>query len=242
MKKVILGFLLVGGIIFVLGTLVKQAEKKQAEGKPTPAETQTVVAELKDRPFVSLTPRSDGRELTLKIGNIKNTQKVEYELVYLSNDISRGVIGSVDLKGETSMERKLLLGSCSRNVCKYDENVSEGTLTLRLRGTGATQKYISDFTLQKGGTVIASKDGNFSFKGKLSVGQYFLALSTVGLPSAIEGEVVAGPFGIFSSGLSNLKGEVVLAGEGRLYFWTGKAWQEGVSGSTPLSEAYVLIK
>lgn len=242
MKKVILGFLLVGGLIFVLGSLVKQAEKKQAAGKPTPAESQTVVAELKDRPFVSLTPRGDGRELTLAISNIKNAEKVEYELVYLSNDISRGVVGSFDLKGETSMERKLLLGSCSKNVCKYDENVSEGTLTLRLRGTGATQKYISDFVLQKGGSEIAAKDGQFSFKGKLSSGQYYLALSTVGLPQAVEGEVAAGPFGIFFSGTNTLKGGVSLEGEGKLSYWTGQAWQEGVGDSTPISQAYILIK
>lgn len=244
MKKVIILMVIVSLVYGVGARLIK---KETAPGvvKDDNA-SQTIIAQVKDRPYVSLTPRTDGKELTLEISRLKNVDKVEYELMYLSNDLSRGVIGTIDLKGDTSVERKLLLGSCSKNVCKYDENVSEGSLTLRLRSPEGTQKYTSDFVITKGGDEIISKDEKFKISFKLSVSAYYIAMSTIGLPGDIEGEVVGEPYGVFSSGsIAAKNGEVSIASDdttANLFFWTGKAWQELSDPVSSLSPAYVLIK
>lgn len=187
---------------------------------------------LAERPYVTLTPRADGNEFTLDISRIQNATTIEYELVYLSNGLSRGVIGSITLKGEDEVSRKLLLGTCSRNVCKYDEGVEEGTLTLRFRGSGGVRKFISEFHLQKGDRVLSSIDENFSLTGTFSSGAYYLTMSTVGLPEEIEGEVIGGPYGVFTVGSQSVKsGELAFTLEEentsvRLSSWNDKAWQE----------------
>lgn len=187
---------------------------------------------LEERPLTMLIPRDDGKEFNLEISRIKNAETVEYELVYLTQGLSRGAIGSVNLRGKTSLERKLLLGTCSRGVCKYDEDVSEGTLTLRFRSPEGVRKFISDFHLQQGDKQLVSPDGNFQLEGSFSASAFYLTMNTVGLPGNFDGQVVAGPYGVFTAGSKVVKnGRVSLTlaeenAEAKLYFWSGSGWQE----------------
>jgi len=228
--------IIVGVIVFLLlvGVFFWWRGKKQAELKalPTPTpEGVLVETPLAERPFVALIPRTDGREFTLEITGIKNAETVEYELVYLTHGLSRGVVGSVELEGESQLSRKLLLGTCSRGVCKYDEDVTEGTLTVRFRGPGGVRKFVSDFHLQEDGRALTSIDGRFQLEGKLSSSAFYLTMPTVGLPAAIEGEVLAGPYGIFTAGSERVKnGRLVLTlteavPAVKVYRWTGRQWQ-----------------
>ena len=224
----------VGILILIVGGffLIKGKTTKAPGPTPTLAPEKTASeVPLTERPYVSLTPRADGRELTLNINNIKGATSLEYELSYLSNDLSRGVIGSVDLKGEDKLTRQLLLGSCSKNTCKYDENVTKGNLVLRFRGPDGVKKFTSDFHLQKGGTELSSLDGFFKALAKLPTGTYFVTMSTIGLPSPVEGSVLGQPYGIFSSGSQTLKPitAAALTPDGKttgfqVYFWDGKSW------------------
>ncbi len=183
-----------------------------------PAEPEEVPEELapewslEERPYVTLTPRDDGKEFKLRIEGIKDTELVDYELVYFANDISRGVTGTIELEGKISAERDLLLGSCSRNVCKYDENVTEGTLSLRFQNPeGQVRKYELVFHLQTGDEAavgLTAGDGNFSFLNKLPADEYYLTLSTVGLPKMPQEQPVAGPYGIFTSASKKVTGKV----------------------------------
>lgn len=233
------------GAFFVLRS------KKAVEEVITP-ESKGVLIEttLEERPYVTLTPRDDGRELTLSISRIKNAQTIEYELVYLSAGLSRGVIGSVDLKGETTVERNLLLGSCSRNVCKYDEDVSEGTLILRFRGPDGVRKFVTDFHLQQKDETLTSVDGNFQIEGKISPTAFYLTMATIGLPASpamstdrqaggpeeIEGQTISEIYGVFTAGNKTIKNSIVtltLAEESptaSLYSWDGKVWQKEEKG------------
>jgi len=143
---VFLGLGIIGGLFF----LVFKNKKNSSYSKPTPT-PQQIMEELsaEELPLVWLTPSADKHEVILEIKNIKNAITLEYELTYLSKDIPRGVVGTINLKeGETSITRKILLGTCSRNVCKYDEGVTGGTLTLRLRGSEGLIKVTGDFDLQ----------------------------------------------------------------------------------------------
>lgn len=230
--------IILGIVIFVLlllgGSFIWWRAKRAREGQlPSPIpEGRLIETALEERPYVTLTPRTDGREFTLEISRIKNAETIEYELVYLTRGLSRGVIGSIDLQGETTISRKLLLGTCSRGVCKYDEDVTEGSLTLRFRSPEGVRKFVSDFHLQQGGKELTSIDGNFKLEGKLSAETFYLIMSTIGLPQEFEGKVVGGPYGVFTVGsklIKNGKVTFTLSEESplvKLNLWTGRAWEE----------------
>lgn len=230
-KKLLIAGLAILVLIFLVVFIVKKRGGGSASVLPTP--TPEILQELllQDRPFASLTPRSDGKELALKISGIKDAATIEYELAYLSNDLSRGVIGSINLNGETEITRNLLLGTCSRNVCRYDEGVTSGSLILRLRGGGGNRKFASDFFLQKGGSVLELGNGELRLEGTLPA-TYFIAMSTIGLPKNFIGEVLAGPYGIFSAGTKTFKsGKISFSLEGepteaKTFSLINSAWQE----------------
>ncbi|MGB9911180.1 MAG: hypothetical protein ACPLKP_01100 [Microgenomates group bacterium] len=168
MKKnlLIVGIVLVG-LMGIIGFVVffGKIRSKGANFSPKVAATPTpkIQKELSsdELPLVRLIPRADKKEVTLEIKNIKNANLVEYELTYLSKGITRGVIGTINLKeGETEISRKILLGTCSRNVCKYDEDVTTGNLLLRLRGKEGVIKITAPFDLD-------SKDYNLQVQGWL---------------------------------------------------------------------------
>lgn len=138
-------------VLLLLFVFFIRSQKKETPGETKKEKTSTIISIDKlpesERPIVSLTSRPDGRELTLSIENLKNIKTVEYELVYLTEGVQRGVIGSVSLKqGETSLSRNLLLGTCSRGVCRYDKDVTGGTLTVIFRNQ-KTYKFVKDFNL-----------------------------------------------------------------------------------------------
>ena len=90
-----------------------------------------------EKPYVALTPRADGHELTLKVSNISSKiTNAEYELIYTAEDqgleMEKGVNGTQKISG-TSFEKKLLLGteSCTSGCkYKYDEGITGGTLSI----------------------------------------------------------------------------------------------------------------
>ncbi len=150
MKKVILILGIV--LIFIVGFfLVKGKFGKSGEVTPTPAAISTSIAlpENQEKGVeVSLTPRSDKRAVTLKVSKIsKDTVSIEYELSYdTGSGLPRGVLGKAQIKGTDSLSREILLGSCSKNVCVYDEGVTKISLTLKFnkssgQATGFSKEY-----------------------------------------------------------------------------------------------------
>lgn len=230
---ILVGVIVLSGVFFLFVRGRGRPSGPEAGPTPTPAP-------IEERPYITLTPRADGHEFKFEIKRISDTETVEYELVYLAGDLSRGVIGSVDLKGETGISRDLLLGSCSKNVCKYDEGVTEGILTLRFRGPGGTQKYELAFRLQTGNEAkegLTSGDGNFFFQGSLPGGTFYATHSTIGLPKAPEGKIIGGPYGIFTSGSTTARGTIRLhlaeaAPEVKILGWNSatSTWEEHAKG------------
>jgi hypothetical protein len=233
---VLVSLAILGGAFFIFA----RSKNNQPVAEQPVEEGKYLETAFEDRPFVSLTPRTDGKELTLEIANIKNAETIDYELVYLAEGgLSRGVIGSIKNPGETSEPKTLLLGSCSRNVCKYDEGVNGGTLTLKFRSPEGVRKFDSVFALQKGGDELTLDEGEFSLSGTIPTTTYFVVMSTIGLPEPIDGGLVAGPFGVFSSQKVIVKGgKLVLPAPAeenqyQALIWNGETWNE----LTPVKEA-----
>jgi len=265
-KLLIINFLmLITGCFILSGCAPKKTNLPPSTGNqeissPTKPPNQTV----SKAPFVQLIPSADGHWVNLEVKNIKSgTKSVDYELIYFAgeqgNKIERGVAGTVELKGETSLTRKILFGSesCTTGKCKYkfDENISEGMLTLKLKGDSGTEKYESAFRLQKGPEGkegLNAGDGVFNFVSDgLPKNTYFLTMSTFGLPAETTGEVGLSPYGIFPLILA--KGTVsfkTAEQSARILFWDNGKWQELTGSfsdgwlSTPVSKTgiFVLVK
>lgn len=210
----LIGILILGGLVFFL------LDRKPSSPEQTTSPS-VVSAVIEENPYVILTPDSAGHELELEIKNIKQASVVEFELSYLAAEFPRGAIGEIKVGGRESVAKKILLGSesCSgtgpERICrrKYDEGVTEGVLLLRFRKENKSQKEEVGFHLQKGSEAkegLSSLDGNFSFQGKLGSSTFYVIHPTIGVPKLPEGKIIAGPYGIFTSGSLNIPGTVKL--------------------------------
>lgn len=228
---VVLLLILGGGFLFIRSKLSAPPAETEEEEFVSLKVDQLPIGE---RPFVTLTPRSDGHEFTLEVFGVADFDSVEYELVYLAGGLSRGAIGTAKLEGRDTLERKILLGSCSRGVCKYDEGVTGGTLTLRFRKGGEVAKYEEDFTLDQGVDELVSPDEKFSLTASFPGSIFYTVIATAGAPELPDGEVVAGPYGVFTSGSQRLGGSVEIKtdSEAKVLVWDGSTWQELEDGET----------
>lgn len=97
---------------------------------------------------LTVTVRPDNKGVILKISKLSGISSIEYSLSYDANVteegetavVPRGVEGSqIKVKpGDSTITRNLDLGTCSRNVCKYDDVVSDITVTIRVNFSDGT--------------------------------------------------------------------------------------------------------
>ncbi len=249
MKKILLIvviFIILGvGGFFVYKKVISRP-KDEARKTITSKKPEVNLLEREKRPYVTLIPRADGREVSMTINDLKNQEElVEYELEYQAGSMLQGAGGRIDFSEEPApVTKKLLFGSCSKGKCKYDEDVSGGSLTLYFTGQ---EEYglKTEFTLNK----MEDKKGVFTsrdVKTSLDVGEkgldndvFVIVASTMGLPaspaggpSEVGGEVVAGPIGFFTAEKQTIKKATLtfkgIKAEGNLKVlgWDGSNWQE----------------
>lgn len=235
MKKTYIIILAIVGIILILGGGFFFWRSRRAKEPLPTLEPEGVLVEttLEERPYITLTPSSDGHWLTIDVARIQDAESLEYELLYnTGSGATQGSINSVKLKGETSYSKKILLGSESSGHYKFDEGVTQGNLTVRLRGGLGTRKFITDFHLQQGVDELTSIDNNFSVEGTFPQNNFYVTMMTVGLPGEFEEEVIAGPYQTLSSGTETVKnGRVKITFSedletAKLYSWSGTGWVE----------------
>jgi hypothetical protein len=81
-----------------------------------------------------LTPRKDGNAMNVNIKRVASYDSISYELAYTSEGIDRGVVGTINTADKKpEYDQEVLFGTCSKNVCKYDTGVENGTLVLHIK-------------------------------------------------------------------------------------------------------------
>lgn len=225
MKK-FLPFILVGiGILVLVGSFVFVRKNKAKSEVVAPEEETVAEIPFEKRPVVSLTPTEDGHWLTLFIGKSGvSAASVDYELLYnLPDGRTQGVPGTVKLDG-SEITRKLLLGSESSGKFRYDEGVTEGTISIKYRNDKGklVGKLSTDFHLQTATTELTSIDSKFSYTLNEESEAYFVTMETFGVPSSIS-NVQSGPYGIFSSSEDEVDGTVEISGIIKIF--DGENWQ-----------------
>lgn len=145
-------------LLIIIGLTLSACGSKQKSPTVTPTPPKAVYEIPQEkRPYISLTPSTDGRWLTLKISKIpSNIKGLEYEVLYNAidgnNEIEKGAGGTIDQSDiSSSIEKKILLGteSCT-NGCKYkyDENVYGGNVTINFfNNDNQIATYQSPFSL-----------------------------------------------------------------------------------------------
>lgn len=174
-------------------------------------------------PFAILSPRRDGNALILNIKRTSSYDSISYDLAYsstpeeikvtgskISDDgegegaggsIDRGVSGTIDAqdkKGE--YEQEILFGTCSKNVCKYDKGVENGTLTLHIKKGNKAYKMNTQWHLQKPDVALGnltSGDGHLIYevsadRQALSIVGFSIVNDLTGVPKLPSGKIASG--------------------------------------------------
>lgn len=169
--------------------------------------------ELAKRPYVTLTPTSNGAEIIISIENMTEFENIEFELTYMADNpqipnekIKRGTTGTdVDTKAEKYI-KNMLLGTASRGAASPDTGVEDGKLTLHMyKGDieyqSETPWYMSQIGLTS--TELSTTDGALLIKTPKLTKDYFVILTdTVGVPPKYEFDIskIQTPvYGVFST-------------------------------------------
>ncbi len=180
--------LLILGLV-VLGGLGWFGIQKFSSKSSTPV-TEVDLSFDAEGPYAILSPRRDGNAVILNLKRTASYDAISYELAYTSradetimkgNKISedgegssstglidRGVVGNIDTKEKKGeYEQEILFGTCSKNVCKYDKGVENGTLTLHIKKGNKAYKMVTQWHLQKPDIalgILTSSDGHLNYK------------------------------------------------------------------------------
>ena len=149
---------------------------------------------LEKRPYVTLTPTSDGAEIIISIENMGQFDKIEYELTYMADNpqiagekIERGSTGTDVNTKDAKYKKSILLGTASRGVRNPDKSITDGKLTMHLAERDT--QYLSETNwdlIQAGVKPQQIYDRSSKFAVSLpSLGKdYWIILAdTIGLPA-----------------------------------------------------------
>lgn len=214
----VIGLLIIGGVLFSL--LKGEPNDTKVEEAPKPA---IKALATEDLPIIKLTAKNNGQELVLSLEtkqNFATLDRAEYELIYyLEDGLSRGAMGEIELNGGEG-EKEILLGTCSRDVCRYDEGVTGGKVIITLTQENQLHSFETEFAFVTSDTPYQTQEVKISTaKGTLVV------LEGGGLPIMPDQEILAGPYAITAETGS---GEVSfeLATQNTLLFWNQNSWEK----------------
>lgn len=167
---------------------------------------------IEKRPYVTLTPTSDGAEIIISIENMAEFDRIEYELTYLADNpqiagekLERGATG-VDINTKDAKYKKsILLGTASKGVRSPDRGIADGKLTMH-SFKGETE-YLSEtkWDIMEVGTEpmnLSAFGGDVTIRvPKFDKNYWVIIADTVGLPRSAEfdyEDAILPSFGIFS--------------------------------------------
>lgn len=152
-KKIIIGIVAVLVLLLGLGGfLYFKSQSSNTEESSEEEMSETIAKKVtSDEIGLTLTPAQNNQVIMMEITKLDGIESLDYEVTYdaLENGetVQRGAIGTVELNGESTIERKIDLGTCSKNVCKYDKGVESVKFILRINyADGSVGEVTEDVT------------------------------------------------------------------------------------------------
>ncbi len=222
-QKIILAAVIFFLIVTAGAVVLFRNRDKEKENQTDISLPQTKTLTIDQLPIVKLTGRNRNRELTLYLEAAKGQfdSKVEYELIYhLEAGLSRGVMGEIQLI-EDRGEREIILGTCSRGVCRYDEGVIDGEIIISLNKENQLHSFETKFFFLDANSPYQASNLKISTKETTML----IALEGGGLPAPAPNgqEIIAGPFVVTSeTGSETISFELK---EGLLLVWGQGSWE-----------------
>ncbi len=101
--------------------------------------------------IVDLKLRPDGHAVNLNVSNIPaDVVSIEYELSYTTGDgLPKGALSGRPLDinaGERTFSREILMGTCSKDKCVYDQGVTKISLVLKFNSPKGISQFQKDFS------------------------------------------------------------------------------------------------
>jgi len=206
-----IAFILIAVAVYFLFIFQKGSDKIEEDSGDDEIQEITKL-NISDRPFVTLTPTSDGAEIIISIENMQAFDQIEYELTYLADNpeisgakIQRGSVGTDVITSESKYKKSILLGTASRGVRSPDTGVTDGKLTLSMFQEDNEFESETEWNLFQAGLtsdVLTTLSGNFSLEiPALGKNYWIIVADTVGVPpsASIATENVLLPiYGVFS--------------------------------------------
>lgn len=146
-RKIQIGAAILVILLLVSGFLIFGGKSK-AKLEETPQE-QSVLKISPEELGLTITAKPDKKAIKFAITKADGIKSIEYELTYEADStaaeqseggdarVQRGITGETKIEsGKNSFESPWLdLGSCSKNVCRYDAGVKSVSLTLKITKT-----------------------------------------------------------------------------------------------------------
>lgn len=215
------------------------------------------IIDVNDRPYVVISPNSDGKNITIAVNSVKkDASAVDYELEYQAGSLLQGVFGSMDLT-KLPASTKQLLGSCSAGgACTYHEDVKGGHLTTRFNGKEnyalkSEWKYIEN---KEAENALSSTDAKFQISSKmLSSVKLAVIFNTPGYPEDLDGTINSDPYSLqtipTATGKATLTMRAKEEGDLAILGWNGAKWTEfngevdgkSITAEVDLMELYVVV-
>lgn len=240
--------------MFFGGDETAQAESKKKKKVLEPVN----VIPVEERPYISIRPEGDGRNLTVMVNEVKKkATEVDYELEYSTGNLKQGVFGNMKLD-KLPAENRQLMGSCSAGgACTYHKDVTGGTLITRFSGTEnyAIQsefKYIENKDKED---AFSSTDAKFQIKGaELAKLAYAIIMNNSGYPEGLKGTLNSDTYSFQTSSALSSELELTMRGneEGELKImgYDGTKWVEfkgtvdgkSITAKVKPMKLYVVVK
>jgi hypothetical protein len=256
---VVLGLTIAGFVVARNGSGAPNPDQQNPVATPKP---KVNLIEIAKRPYVTLEPLTARNELQLTVHTLPLAAKdMEVLLEYDRNKgVMDAVLKSFSLTNPPSIH-KIFLGSKSTGGhVTYHDDVVGGKLTLTFSGDDEPYSlevpWRYDDT-QPRYTQISTSDLKFQFVlDEPYRTPKILVMQSPGLPTPVDGQVLAGPYLIRGVGvLPNIRGQLTIRlpqaePEAKLLIFDGQTWQpqtvtitdHTLTATVPLASVYVVVK
>jgi hypothetical protein len=146
-KKVLVIVGILVAVVLLAGIYFFIANKSKTDVKEDEFAAEQVVEEISPEEIgLTMEANSSNKAVRFKIAKADGITSIEYQVVYEADStaaeqreggeerVQRGITGEAMIKaGQSSYQSDWLdLGSCSKNVCRYDSGVESVMLTLKI--------------------------------------------------------------------------------------------------------------